>query len=92
MRVKLFWKNHPPSPNELYMEGVLKRLSFRNTKELHERMNAALNRNVQRLEDELNTWLSQNPNIKIVDIKQSGSGGSMSQSLWLISVWYEEAT
>jgi hypothetical protein len=27
----------------------------------------------------------------VVDIKQSASGGSFADSLWLISVWYEEA-
>ena len=44
----------------------------------------------QALEDEINTWLSQNPNIKIVDIKQSSSGGSFSLSSVCISLWYEE--
>ena len=33
--------------------------------------------------------MQQNPNIKIVDIKQSASGGSFAASLWFISVWYE---
>lgn len=43
------------------------------------------------LENELNDWFSQNPKIKVVDIKQSASGGSLAPALWLISVWYEEA-
>lgn len=42
------------------------------------------------LEAEINIWLSENPRIKVVDLKQSASGGSFSPSLWLISVWYEE--
>ena len=47
-------------------------------------------KNAQDLETEINAWLQQNPNFKIVDIKQTGSGGSFAQSLWFISVWYEE--
>ena len=47
-------------------------------------------KNAQNLEDELNAWLQQNPKIKIVDIKQTASGGSLAPSLWLISVWYED--
>jgi hypothetical protein len=42
------------------------------------------------LENEINRWLLDHANIKIVDIKQSASGGSWKPSLWLISVWYEE--
>lgn len=45
--------------------------------------------NAQEIETEINTWLQQNPGIKVVDIKQSSSGGSFAESLWLISVWYE---
>ena len=48
-------------------------------------------RKLQDLEDEINVWLSQNPRIKVVDIKQSAGGGSWSPSHWVISVWYEEA-
>jgi len=47
-------------------------------------------KNARDLEDEINGWLRQNPNIRIADIKQSASGGSFAGSLWLISVWYEE--
>jgi len=74
MRVKLFWRNRPDLPLNPNAE-VGKVLSFRNA---------------QDLEDEINAWLSQNPKIKVVDIKQSASGDS-GMSLWLISVWYEEA-
>lgn len=42
------------------------------------------------LEAEINNWLSENPRIKVVDLKQSASGGSLGASLWFISVWYEE--
>jgi hypothetical protein len=42
------------------------------------------------LEGEINRWLAENPNIKVVNVKQSASGGSFAESLWLISIWYEE--
>ena len=48
------------------------------------------NKNACALEDQINAWLSENPRVRIVDIKQSASGGSWAASLWLISVWYEE--
>ena len=44
----------------------------------------------EELQQEINTWLEQNPKIKLVEVKQSASGGSFAGSLWLISVWYEE--
>ena len=47
-------------------------------------------KNAQDLESEINAWLQQNPSIKVVDIKQAASGGSFAESLWLISVWYED--
>ena len=47
-------------------------------------------KNARELEEEINAWLSENPRIKIVDIKQSSSGGSLAGSLWFVSVWYEE--
>jgi hypothetical protein len=43
------------------------------------------------LEEEVNTWLEQHPNIKIIDIRQSASGGSMADTKLYISVWYEDA-
>jgi hypothetical protein len=42
------------------------------------------------LENEINSWLAENPNIKVVEVQQSSSGGSLAGSLWFISVWYEE--
>ncbi|MGC8666875.1 MAG: hypothetical protein ACP5VE_02000 [Chthonomonadales bacterium] len=47
-------------------------------------------KNAHGFEAEINAWLRNNPGIKVVDIKQSASGGSLAGSLWLISVWYEE--
>ncbi len=41
------------------------------------------------LENEINAWLRENPHIKVADIKQSATGGSMGPLLWIISVWYE---
>ncbi len=48
-------------------------------------------KNARALEDQINVWLSENPRIKIVDVKQSSSGGSLGASLWFVSVWYEES-
>jgi hypothetical protein len=36
--------------------------------------------------------LDGHPAIKIVDVKQSASGGSFGASLWFISVWYEDGS
>ena len=47
-------------------------------------------KNAQALEDEINAWLGENPRVKIIDIRQSGSGGSWGPFLWWVSVWYEE--
>jgi len=49
-------------------------------------------KNAQDFEADINAWLQNNAKIKIVDIKQSASGGSLAGSLWLISVWYEEGS
>jgi hypothetical protein len=43
------------------------------------------------LEEEVNAWLDQHPNIKIIDIRQSASGGSLADTKLYISVWYEDA-
>ena len=43
------------------------------------------------LEEEVNSWLEQNPKIKIIDIRQSASGGSLHDTKLYISVWYENA-
>jgi len=48
-------------------------------------------KNARDLENEINAWLSENPRIKIIDIKQSSSGGSFFGGLWFVSVWYEES-
>lgn len=45
---------------------------------------------VLELEKEINNWLAQNPSIKIIEIKQSASGGSLHVTKLFISVWYEE--
>ena len=41
------------------------------------------------LQEEINAWLAANPGIKIIDIKQSSSGGSVEPSNIIISIWYE---
>jgi len=38
------------------------------------------NKNARALEEEINRWLSENPRTKIVDVKQSVSGGSFAGS------------
>ncbi|MBT3210164.1 MAG: hypothetical protein HOB05_00425 [Bacteroidetes bacterium] len=42
------------------------------------------------LENEINDWLKNNPNIEILDIKQSASGGSFHDTKLFVTVWYEE--
>lgn len=42
------------------------------------------------LQEEINNWLDKHPSIKIIDIKQSASGGSLHVTKLFISVWYEE--
>ena len=41
------------------------------------------------LEDEVNTWLERNPSIKVMDIKQSSSGGSWVKPQLFIAIVYE---
>ena len=43
----------------------------------------------QILENKINEWLASNPDIKILEIKQSCCGGSFNPSLTIISIWYE---
>jgi hypothetical protein len=43
------------------------------------------------LEKVVNDWLEQHPNIKVIDIRQSTSGGSMADTKLYISIWYEES-
>jgi hypothetical protein len=43
------------------------------------------------LEEEINAWLAQHPQIKIIDIRQCASGGSLQDTKLYISVWYEDA-
>ena len=47
-------------------------------------------KNAHALEDDINAWLRENPRIKIVDVRQSSSGGSLGASLWFVSIWYED--
>jgi hypothetical protein len=46
--------------------------------------------NLGGMEDAINAWLAQNSRVRIVDVKQSATGGSLAPSLWLLSVWYED--
>ncbi|MFC2166399.1 hypothetical protein ACFLQZ_00360 [Acidobacteriota bacterium] len=45
---------------------------------------------VLELEKEINNWLKEHPSIKIVNIQQSSSGGSLHVTKLFISVWYED--
>lgn len=42
------------------------------------------------MEDEVNQWLTQNPNIEVIDIRQSAAGGSMANTKVYITIWYED--
>ena len=42
------------------------------------------------LEGEINDWLSVNPNINVIEIKQSVAGGSLDPAELIISLCYEE--
>jgi hypothetical protein len=43
------------------------------------------------LEDVVNAWLQENPNVRVVHIKQSAGGSSFwSVGHVFVSVWYEE--
>jgi hypothetical protein len=44
---------------------------------------------LERIETEINAWLAENPDIRVVDIKQSSNGGSFDTSKVFISIWYE---
>ena len=41
------------------------------------------------LEADINNWLEEHPDIKIIDIMQSSNGGSWNDTKLFISVWYE---
>ena len=44
------------------------------------------------LEDEVNAWLDENPDIKVMDIKQSASGGSWVRPQLFFAVLYEPSS
>ena len=44
------------------------------------------------LENEINEWLTKNPSIKVIEIKQSAIGPSLESATWFVSFWYEEVT
>jgi len=44
---------------------------------------------VLELEGEINAWLEKNPDINVVDIKQSSNGGSMQNTKLFFSIWFE---
>jgi len=77
MRVKLFWKNDPLGPRKVFAFSQARALPADHA---------------QALEDQINAWLAEHPGIRVVEVKQSTSGGSYGPSLWLVSVWYEEGT
>ena len=41
------------------------------------------------LEDRVNRWLKDNPEIRVVYVKQSAAGGSWGPIQLFISLWYE---
>ena len=46
----------------------------------------------EQLEDQINSWLERNPDIRVVKTEQSSSGGSFGPSTFWVSVWYEPNT
>lgn len=44
------------------------------------------------LEGEVAAWLAQHPDIKLVSVKQSATGGSLDPSKIWVSIWYEPGT
>ena len=44
---------------------------------------------IKGLEADINNWLEEHPDIKIIDIMQSSNGGSWNDTKLFISVWYE---
>jgi hypothetical protein len=44
-----------------------------------------------KLERDINAWLEQHSNVRVVEIRQSSSGGSLEPSKIVVSVWYEDA-
>ncbi len=46
---------------------------------------------VSRLEDDVNAWLAQHPDIKIIEIRQSSNGGSWANTKIFVTIWYEAA-
>jgi hypothetical protein len=61
MRVKLFWKNDPLAPRKWLATSEERALTADHARAL---------------EDEINAWLAEHPGIRVVEIKQSASGGS----------------
>ncbi|MGA2063519.1 MAG: hypothetical protein ABSG86_01045 [Thermoguttaceae bacterium] len=51
---------------------------------------STVNPNDLGMENEINAWLREHPHIKVVDIRQSATGGSFGRMVFSISVWYEE--
>jgi hypothetical protein len=46
---------------------------------------------IDSLEDQINRWLKDNQDIKVVEVKQSAAGGSWGPIQLLVSIWYETA-
>jgi len=46
----------------------------------------------QGLEDEVNTWLEQNRGVKVLDIRQSASGGSLARPQLFVTILYEPSS
>ena len=50
---------------------------------------ATVGRTATKLEREINAWLKANPGIRVVQTKQSSSGGSLDPAKLWVSIWYE---
>ena len=52
----------------------------------------SLETTVKALERDVNAWLQANPGIRVAEIQQSSSGGSLEPSKVVVSIWYEPET
>ena len=54
-------------------------------------INRIRRQNLDQLEHQVNRWLKDNPEVKVVEIKQSAAGGGLGPMQLLISLWHESA-
>jgi hypothetical protein len=48
-----------------------------------------MDRTVDELEREINAWLGANPGVRVLQVKQSATGGSLEPCKLVVSIWYD---